>query len=521
MMKTSIDPKRSPHLKLSIRLALALAMLSVASAEAQNPPKAIHAIVGRGIGVLGYDGAVEEVASSKRHFSIAVVPKGMEAEEVTLHVVGMDPGNYYLTVSGSDPRIVSATDMAQGVRLKIPAVVGAKAEALHEAHEEWTRRIEAARALAEELGLSPEEAPDSIKEAVERIGGVGEGLAETASARKAAIRVTPQDAGPVPLPFPKGISPEELVGREETLEESSRELVRHVAGIEEADLRGDLLDILVPIELGKVSGSLLETAGSAEAGTGELSFEVTNPRANPPLEVGVSISPPEGWKALGNRESQRTLAPGQSYTVKSSFELPDRSLSGRIAIPLDLTLSCDGIEMKRLAGAGFGHEFIKNWRMIGPFDNAKNRGTKITYPPEEEIDLDATYEGLEGTVGWKEVEATDRGYVDLKLAYEPNTNCLAYGVVWIYSPRSEPVTCASGSNDGIQVWMNGREVYNFPGERGAEPESDVFAARLKEGWNRLLVKSFQTGGNWGFYFELRDRTGAAASDWKFATLPPE
>jgi hypothetical protein len=69
--------------------------------------------------------------------------------------------------------------------------------------------------------------------------------------------------------------------------------------------------------------------------------------------------------------------------------------------------------------------------------------------------------------------------------------------------------------------MNGREVYNVPGERGAEPESDVFAARLKEGWNRLLVKSFQTGGNWGFYFELRDRTGAAASDWKFATLPPE
>jgi hypothetical protein len=159
--------------------------------------------------------------------------------------------------------------------------------------------------------------------------------------------------------------------------------------------------------------------------------------------------------------------------------------------------------------------------MIGPFPNPKNRGTDLAYPPEEEIDIAATYEGMEGRVGWKEVEATSRGYVDLKPLYDPNTNCLAYGAVWIYSPRSAPVVCASGSNDGIQVWMNDREVFRYREERGAEPESDIFPARLKEGWNRILVKSLQTGGNWGFYFEIRDRTGAAAPDWKFSALPPD
>ena len=79
----------------------------------------------------------------------------------------------------------------------------------------------------------------------------------------------------------------------------------------------------------------------------------------------------------------------------------------------------------------------------------------------------------------------------------------------------------SGSNDGIQVWMNDSEVFKYAQERGAEPESDIFPARLKEGWNRLLVKTVQTGGNWGFYFEARSKTGAAAPDWKFSTLPPD
>lgn len=502
---------------------LGWAVLAPSLTQSQDPPATIHAIAGRGgVAVQGFNGVIREIAGSKRHLTLSVAPKVIEESVVGLKVIGLDAGRYYLCVSGSDPRIVSSTDMAQGTQIHLPAVVGAKADALHEAYQEWTKRLESAQSLAAEFGLSPEEAPEPVKSAVSRIETVGEGLAETAAAREAVIRLAPVDAGLVPLPFPRGISGEELISREETLQESCLDLIRHVNGLDRAELRDELLRLLVPIELGKVSGSVLEAAsGGSESGTGELSFDVTNPQGNPALTLDITLVPPEGWEPLDKVEWSRKLAPGESQPIKAIFRLSVPTSSGRTAIALRETLRFEGIEITRGAGIGFGHDFIRKWRTIGPFENLKNRGTDLVYPPEEKIDLDAAYEGLGGTVGWKEVTATERGYIDLKLEYEQNTNCLAYGAVWIYSPRSEPVVCASGSNDGIQVWMNGREVFRYREERGAEPESDLFPARLQEGWNLLLVKSLQTGGNWGFYFEIRDQTGAVSADWKFSAFPPE
>jgi len=50
--------------------------------------------------------------------------------------------------------------------------------------------------------------------------------------------------------------------------------------------------------------------------------------------------------------------------------------------------------------------FLTEWQVAGPFDNTEMRGFDTAYPPEQSVDLSATYGGKLGEVGWQ-VIATD------------------------------------------------------------------------------------------------------------------
>ena len=44
---------------------------------------------------------------------------------------------------------------------------------------------------------------------------------------------------------------------------------------------------------------------------------------------------------------------------------------------------------------------LSNVHLVGPFENAGYQGLLRTYPPEQEIDLTASYEGKAGEVNWR------------------------------------------------------------------------------------------------------------------------
>src|SRR6185295_14889434 len=67
-----------------------------------------------------------------------------------------------------------------------------------------------------------------------------------------------------------------------------------------------------------------------------------------------------------------------------------------------------------------------------------------------------------------------------------------------------------GSDDGLKVWMNGKEVLAREVMRPAAPDQEKLSVDLIEGENRLLLKVVNAGGPGGFYFK------AGGSD-----LPPE
>ncbi|MCA9442888.1 MAG: hypothetical protein KC964_18945, partial [Candidatus Omnitrophica bacterium] len=59
-----------------------------------------------------------------------------------------------------------------------------------------------------------------------------------------------------------------------------------------------------------------------------------------------------------------------------------------------------------------------------------------------------------------------------------------------------------GSNDGIQLWLNGERLLSSKASRTARPGDESVELPLKKGLNTVLLKVDQLGGGWGFYFAV-------------------
>ncbi len=59
-----------------------------------------------------------------------------------------------------------------------------------------------------------------------------------------------------------------------------------------------------------------------------------------------------------------------------------------------------------------------------------------------------------------------------------------------------------GSDDGIEVWLNGAKIHSLDVPRGPGADQDRVQLNLNAGENRLLVKIYNRTGGHGFYFSL-------------------
>jgi uncharacterized protein len=158
--------------------------------------------------------------------------------------------------------------------------------------------------------------------------------------------------------------------------------------------------------------------------------------------------------------------------------------------------------------------FIRNWMVIGsfplgaPWGSLNNpKGFDTAYPPELEIDLARTYQGMAGHVQWQKVIAPESGYLDFRLNLSPTDAVVGYAYAEVFSPLEQTVKMTFGSNDGAKVWVNDVNVYSRHLGRPATPDQDILEAKLRKGTNRILVKVENWGGHWGMYMRLLDLNG--------------
>jgi hypothetical protein len=165
--------------------------------------------------------------------------------------------------------------------------------------------------------------------------------------------------------------------------------------------------------------------------------------------------------------------------------------------------------------------FLRDWYVIGPFDARGMKGFKTAYPPEEKVDLAASYEGQGKAVAWKRFrspEATSGTHVALVNLREPlgdAADAVAYAYTIFEADEAREVEFRGAADDNFTVWVNGERAFGFEEYRnGVRLDRHRFRARLKKGVNSVLLKVCQAPAdpahpepNWEFLLRTCDADG--------------
>jgi len=157
--------------------------------------------------------------------------------------------------------------------------------------------------------------------------------------------------------------------------------------------------------------------------------------------------------------------------------------------------------------------------LVGPFDNTDNVGFEKEYPPEQDIDMNKTYQGKgDKDVKWEKLsDKYADGFVNLEEIFEDNRYTVAYGLTTVISPAEREAQLRIGSDDDVKVWLNGEPVWKYKHRWGpATIDRDIVNVKLNKGKNSIMVKVTQGPGGWGFYLRITDTNGKPFDDVKFA-----
>lgn len=172
------------------------------------------------------------------------------------------------------------------------------------------------------------------------------------------------------------------------------------------------------------------------------------------------------------------------------------------------------------AGRSFGpggvmadRVFIDSWYMIGPFQGDGARSQDTAYPPEDEIDLDAAYQGKDGRLlRWQYVQFPTYPIVPQIRA----ENAVYYGFTEIDMDQDHDLSVSLGVDDDAIVWLNGQTIWksgandkpwyhrdfrNY-GMRVAQMNMSEVTVQVHfhKGRNTLLFKLYN--GQWNLFFSL-------------------
>ncbi len=103
----------------------------------------------------------------------------------------------------------------------------------------------------------------------------------------------------------------------------------------------------------------------------------------------------------------------------------------------------------------------------------------------------------------------------------PNVHTLAYAFVWVDVPEDRKGLLGMMSDDGIAVWLNGKNVWRNKVSRFMPDDTrdiDLPAIELKKGLNALLVKVDQNVGDWAFKVRVLNPDGSIMPDATVKTI---
>jgi hypothetical protein len=155
---------------------------------------------------------------------------------------------------------------------------------------------------------------------------------------------------------------------------------------------------------------------------------------------------------------------------------------------------------------------VRHWKVLGMFPNWGNQGHEQSYPPEQDINLDAVYPGWYKAIQWKSwfSRLQDEHLVDLQAALSPVHEYYprfdwgtAYAYAEFTSERRQNVKLRIAVQDSAKIWLNGNLVHQ---STAAPPLNSLdrhgIDSFVRQGRNTLLVKVSKMPGQFRFSLNL-------------------
>ncbi len=157
--------------------------------------------------------------------------------------------------------------------------------------------------------------------------------------------------------------------------------------------------------------------------------------------------------------------------------------------------------------------FINQWLVSGPYRQPGVQGAVALF------DLPFGPEKPGEPVAWRAVRGAD--LVPLSSLFPGQTDCVTYLKSRIVSPRKQEVLLLMGSDDGIQVWLNGQVVHAHNTDRGWVADQDAARVPLAPGTNELMLKITQGGGGWAVSARFVGTDGRPLPDLQIVPAPAD
>ncbi|HZH04675.1 MAG TPA: DUF3857 domain-containing protein, partial [Myxococcaceae bacterium] len=153
---------------------------------------------------------------------------------------------------------------------------------------------------------------------------------------------------------------------------------------------------------------------------------------------------------------------------------------------------------------------LRDFYVVGGFDNEGKAGCDTAYEPEKGLDLKAVYPVRGYEVGWRKLPAHSfDGLVDLAAVVRPAQNAVAYAATVVTAPRAGPIRLALGTSGGHRLWLNGALAHRSDRYNAARPDQTRLQLQLAQGPNLLLLKVCGQSAPLGFHLRFDPVEGQA------------
>jgi hypothetical protein len=200
----------------------------------------------------------------------------------------------------------------------------------------------------------------------------------------------------------------------------------------------------------------------------------------------------------------------QLFTKHELMRLPPYHLIWQQVVPSperrsDLFRKLDQGHTREVARAlGYWND----WYLVGIWTNHGGKAMDTRYPPEEGVDLDATYKVRAGQAGWRFHQSeSPYGIIDLRKHFHPEDTeyTVAYAYTKINMRGAADVFLDVRCDDDIVLWVNNQLV--FAGAAVKHNFNLHLSVRLDDGVNSILAKILNKPHAFNFSLRIVSKDG--------------